>query len=93
MRHDYENPHNRPYQARFSMSPTHRFTPGEYVIKVLGDGQIAHFLVDEILSDEKIRVRRILDTGVIEDRVIPVEGRDLKDYKTNVIANRLAKNK
>ena len=77
--------------ANYKASFTHDFKEGEYLIKSICKTLSSSYIVDEVISYEKVRVRLVLDDGRLSNVCETISGRDLKLLHKNVVANMLAK--
>lgn len=73
--------------ANIRTSFKHNFSAGEFLIKKSSNGDISHVVVDEVVSDEKIKVRTYMRDGSLSDRANTVQGRELTTFVSNFPAN------
>lgn len=82
---------NKPLTANFKVTETHDFLSGEYLLKVIDTNQLANFIVEEVISSKKVRIRSILIDGTYSQNCEVISGSELKKYIKNRTANELAK--
>ncbi|WP_037047741.1 hypothetical protein [Psychromonas sp. SP041] len=68
---------------------THDFSNGDFLIKVSPKGQISHYIVDEVISIERFRVRTLLRDGTLSNSSSIVSGRDIHSFVSNFPMNNL----
>lgn len=75
------------YKPKYS----HSFSEGEYLIKVTGTNQVTSYIVEELISSEKIRVRVVNSDLTYSNVTQIISGKELELFSSNHVANELAK--
>jgi hypothetical protein len=79
--------------ANYRKETTHNFKEGEYIMKITSKNTVANYIVDEVISDQKIRIRLIMSDDSRSNSCETISGLDLTMYLSNKIANKILKDK
>jgi len=75
------------FTANFKPNYFHNLSAGDFLIKITGKNEVTHYFVENVISDNKIKVSSLDNFGNLTGFTLTVKGTDIENYIPNIIAN------